>query len=197
MTLSIYRQKVLELARNELHVQADEGKRYDSAGRIKEYIESVVHNKEVKYIGSEFKEGHHWCAGFASWLYLQLGLAFEDQYDNLALLHPDGIGHFSCALLIQDMTRRGFWYDSRYDPQPGDLIFLAWDRFDLTLGEDEELKLKDAMKHVRHVGIVESYDGEEVIGTIEGNWKNGVNRARRFLSKGRVIGFGCPLDQFD
>jgi len=188
MMLSESRQRVLDIARGELHVQADKGKRYDSDGRIKQYIESVVHDGEERHIGEQFREGHHWCAGFVSWVYLQAGYPFK---------HAEGVGHFGCHLLIKDMDRQGHWYDSKYDPSPGDLIFIAWNKHDLTLGPDDTLPANEAATHVRHVGIVEAFDGDNEIRTIEGNWKGGVNRAIRYFTTGRVIGFGSPLEKFD
>lgn len=180
MSLSESRARILEVARGELHVQCDPGKRFDSGGRVREYIESVEHEDEVKEIGIHFQEGHNWCAGFASWVMKEAGYP---------LIHPKGIGHYGCHRLIEQAANDGKWYDSRYDPEPGDMIMICWDKLDLNLGPDDPLEYKVAMKHVRHVGFVETFDGVNEIRTIEGNWKGGVNRATRKLDSGRVLGF--------
>jgi hypothetical protein len=93
--------------------------------------------------------------------------------------------------MIQWLEHRGAWVDSTYDPQPGDLIFIDWQKLDHRVPDDQEITWRMAHDNVDHVGIVEAYDAEnEIIHTIEGNLSGGVNRAKRTFGSGRVIGFG-------
>lgn len=178
------REQILEAARGELYVKEDAGRNRDTTGRIAQYIASVTDSRAMVDIGRPFRLGDEWCAAFVSWVHEQIGRPLE---------HRHGKGFYGCGRMIQWLDKEGHWHDTRYDPQPGDIIFIDWQKLDLKLGDDEPLEWRRAHDNVDHVGIIERIDGDE-IHTIEGNWRRGVNRAVRSFASGRVLGFGSLFD---
>lgn len=183
------RARVLDIARGELDVREDDGSNRDKAGRIAGYWAHVNDSRWSVDIG--YRPGadrrNEWCMAWASAVYARAGVPLE---------HPHGSGFYGCGRCILWLVERGFWRSEREaDPKPGDLIFIAWDKFSLKLDEREaDITPKEAHDHVRHVGIVEAYDPMTgIVDTIEGNLSAGVNRGQRSFEDGLILGFGSIL----
>lgn len=178
------RSKIVSVAQSMLHVVEDDGRNKDKGGWIDTFWgaanDSYVNELLGRVPGVEHRD--EWCAAFASWVYASAGLP---------LSHRHGTGFTGAGRMIQWLEHRGAWVDSTYDPQPGDLIFIDWQKLDHRVPDDQEITWRMAHDNVDHVGVVEAYDAEnEIIHTIEGNLSGGVNRAKRTFGSGRVIGFG-------
>lgn len=188
------RDLVVKTAISQLAVQEDAGPNRDSKGAIQGYWDSVVDPESELYIGYKpsAERENEWCAAFASWLYKVCGYPLTYQFRG-----QDCVGFYGCGLMIRWLERKGYWVDYNFVPMPGDLILIDWQKAALSLREDDPLHWKRAADVVDHVGVVESVreeaDGHLVIGTIEGNWKGGVNRAVRTTRNAIVLGYGSIL----
>lgn len=188
------RELIIKTAQSQLFVQEDAGPNRDSGGIIQSYWDSVIDPESESYIG--YKPGAHkgneWCAAFASWLYKTCGYPLSHEFRG-----QECVGFYGCGLMIRWLAQKGYWIDHRYVPQPGDLIKIDWQKAVKELGDDDPMHWHRADDVVDHVGIVETVreedDGHLVIGTIEGNWKGGVNRGVRTTRSGSILGYGSIL----
>ena len=88
----------------------------------------------------------------------------------------------SCTLQIRQWQRMGRWVErDDYVPQPGDIIYYAWD----ATGSG------DWTSSVDHVGAVVNCEGGYIT-AIEGNYKNNVSRRRIPINYKFIRGFAVP-----
>ncbi len=88
----------------------------------------------------------------------------------------------SCTLQIRQWQRMGRWVErDDYVPQPGDIIYYAWD----ASGSG------DWANSVDHVGAIVSCEGGYIT-AIEGNYKNNVSRRRIPVNYKFIRGFAVP-----
>lgn len=163
-------------------IKEDAGPNRDSAGRIQEMWDSISDPDSATWIGytPSAERGNEWCAAFACWVLAKCGMP---------LTHAKGQGYYGCGMMIHWLIDRGMWQDDFYCPEPGDLIFLDWRKIGSTLPDDVPVHWKRAAQDVDHVGFVERVEGD-IIHTIEGNWRGGVNRGQRDTSSGVIVGYG-------
>jgi hypothetical protein len=125
-----------------------------------------------KYAGGR---NEHWCAHFASWVYLQAGLPLPG-YRTPSAKPPAWNPIASVNTMFETLDDMGAIYGS---PQIGDLIFYYRSGSSGDKG---------------HVGIVtELKDGEVV--SIEGNLSNRIARVTHKLSDPKIAGYGRPYAQ--
>lgn len=132
-------------------------------------------------MGTSFSLSTSWCAIFVSWC------------ANAAKIPETVIQPFA-ACKINQFKSTGAWHgpsngkyytaSDSYKPQTGDLIFFNWSYSFANNGCD-------------HVGIVESYNGGDVVTTIEGNTSSssgadGVYSKSRTFSSKYIVGFASP-----
>lgn len=88
----------------------------------------------------------------------------------------------SCTMQIKQWQQMGRWVErDDYKPQPGDIIYYAWD----ATGSG------DWTKSVDHVGAVLSCNSECIV-AIEGNYKNNVSRRTVPVNYKYIRGFATP-----
>lgn len=88
----------------------------------------------------------------------------------------------SCTMQIHQWQQMGRWIErDDYKPQPGDIIYYAWD----ATGSG------DWAKSVDHVGAVLSCNSECIV-AIEGNYKNNVSRRTVPVDYKYIRGFAVP-----
>lgn len=88
----------------------------------------------------------------------------------------------SCTMQIRQWQRMGRWVErDDYVPQPGDIIYYAWD----ATGSG------DWTSSVDHVGAVVSCEGGYIT-AIEGNYKNNISRRRIPINYKFIRGFAVP-----
>lgn len=88
----------------------------------------------------------------------------------------------SCTMQIKQWQAMGCWVErDDYKPQPGDIIYYAWD----ATGSG------DWTKSVDHVGAVLSCNSECIV-AIEGNYKNNVSRRTVPVNYKYIRGFATP-----
>lgn len=88
----------------------------------------------------------------------------------------------SCTMQIKQWQQMGRWVErDDYKPQPGDIIYYAWD----ATGSG------DWTKSVDHVGAVLSCNSECIV-AIEGNYKNNVTRRTVPVNYKYIRGFAVP-----
>lgn len=88
----------------------------------------------------------------------------------------------SCTMQIHQWQQMGRWIErDDYVPQPGDIIYYAWDA----------AGTGDWTKSVDHVGAVVSCDGKNIV-AIEGNYKNNVSRRTIPVNYKYIRGFAVP-----
>ena len=88
----------------------------------------------------------------------------------------------SCTMQIHQWQQMGRWIErDDYKPQPGDIIYYAWD----ATGSG------DWTKSVDHVGAVMSCNNECIV-AIEGNYKNNVSRRTIPVNYKYIRGFAVP-----
>lgn len=113
-----------------------------------------------------------WCAMFCSFCLTYAG----------AMNYPL---HASCTEWINSLKKiNAYKAFGTYTPQPGDLIFIDWDKI-------EDGKTRDA----DHIGIITKVELNEdgsiaKICTIEGNWGNAVKENEYDYTDKRILGFG-------
>lgn len=161
------RTRVLEIARYLL-----------STGRV---LEPHGNNNGVPrylFMDGEWDEvrgrGLAWCAGFVLYCYRQ---ALHEIPGNRWLLR-EVKAMFELAaktgVLIRTLP------DLIATPGPGDIIFLYGRRGSDNLNDDTG---------IRHCGIVEAVDGDQVH-SIEGNWSNKLSVVTRQLNDATIAGYG-------
>lgn len=128
----------------------------------------------TKYAGGR-KE--HWCAHFASWVYLQAGLPLPG-YKAPSATPPAWNPIASVNTMFDTLASMGKIYKS---PQIGDLIFYY---------------RSGSAGNKGHVGIVTELKGDSVV-SIEGNLSDRVARVTHKLSNPKIAGYGRPYDVRD
>ena len=134
---------------------------------------SQVGNNGSRYQSWAGIGGADWCAAFVSWCAQQAGFTLDPSalsqeiYDNPPSSFPPdvfprfytvgrGAAWFRAAGRLQISKGHG----GNYTPQPGDIIFFAWDS-------------STYVPELWHVGIVKSVTGGRIY-TVEGNNSGGV-----------------------
>ena len=123
--------------------------------------------------GYKVKYSDEWCATFVTSLFVRS--------DSLSSIFPE----CSCQKMIEGLQKQGrFDENDNRIPQPGELIFYAWN--DTGIG--------DCKLPANHIGIVEKVEGTTIT-VIEGNLDEGVGRRRIRAGARYIRGFGLPSDR--
>ena len=116
--------------------------------------------------------GLAWCAGFVVYCY---ATALHAIQGNKYMLR-------SCAHIADRAKENDCWRSASIVPDCGDIILL-WGR----RGSDRPELALDT-NAIRHCGIVESVDGDQVH-SIEGNWGNKLSNVSRALTDSAIAGY--------
>ena len=146
----------------------------DFSGDIVEVALSQVGNAgDMYWTYMGFDSRVEWCACFVSWCANECGYIDAD-------LIPKTAG---CVSGESWFRARDQWQDKTYTPNPGDIIYFDWEKFE-TNGQDG---ITD------HVGIVEKVEGGYIY-TIEGNSSDRVSNNAWPVGYYEIYGFGvlCP-----
>lgn len=184
-----------------LGITEDMGNNRDSGGFIRECWKHVDDDRwEVDGIKEEpatrgEDNGYEWCAAYVSRLFADCGIP---------LRHNNGSGFYGCHRIIQWLASLDKWTpayvpstEERIIFEPGQILLFAWDKHIEEVeardpDPDNDMTVKEAMRHVRHVGIVIDYnEGDKIVTTIEGN-VGGVKVCKRHIKY--LLGAGFPFD---
>ena len=153
---------VLAIARSDI------GKN-EADGSFKPIIDAY-NTQKVLPRGYKVKYSDEWCATFVTSLFVRS--------DSLNSIFPE----CSCQKMIEGLQKQGrFDENDNRIPNPGDLIFYAWN--DTGIG--------DCKLPANHIGIVEKVEGYTIT-VIEGNLDEGVGRRRIKTGARYIRGFGLP-----
>ena len=110
-----------------------------------------------------------WCAGFISFLGLELGISH--------VILPE----VGCGPMIELYKKAGRWEErDDYVPRPGDLVMYDW-----------QAQSGECTGAPDHVGMVEKVEGKTIT-VIEGNYDNQVKRRQICVEYVKVRGYCLP-----
>lgn len=162
MTEKQVRDKIISVAKGWLGYNEENGSHKE--------ILKVYNEHKPLAVGYTVQPTDEWCDAFAS------AVAIKAGYTDII---PTECG---CERHVKLFQQIGRWQeDESYVPSAGDYIFYDWH----DNGE------KDAKGDAGHVGIVEKVSGNTIT-TIEGNWKNAVNRRTIKVNATKIRGYGIP-----